>query len=248
MSEGLATAERRGAPLLEARGLGKSFGGVRAIDDLSLTIPHGQIRCIIGPNGAGKSTLFKLLMGIERPSEGTIKLNGQDITNLHPFQRARMGVGIKFQNMVVFKELTVLQNLFVPLRRHHKRRDIPEYAEKFLSQMHLGGTEDQRVLNLSHGQQQRLAIAMSLALEPKVLLLDEPAAGLSVEETREMADVIRRLNADGVTVVIIEHDMSFIRSLRSPTTVLHYGTVFMEGSFEEVELNEDVHRIYLGKM
>lgn len=234
--------------ILSAHGLVKDYGGVRAIDGLDIEIPAGEIRCIIGPNGAGKSTLFKLLMGIERPTEGQVYFHGRDVTRLPPHQRARLGLGIKFQNMVVYKELTVFQNLFIPLRQHHARRDIPEAIRRLLADLHLSGTEETVVGSLSHGQQQWLAIGMSLALEPAVLLLDEPAAGLSAEETRETGLILHRLNAQGMTIVIIEHDMGFIRSLQSPTTVLHYGRTFMHGSFEEVERSEDVHRIYLGKV
>lgn len=235
-------------PLLAARGLVKNFGGVRAIDGLDFSVLRGQIRCVIGPNGAGKSTLFKLLMGLARPDAGDIAMNGRQITHMHPYQRARLGLGIKFQNMVVYKELSVFQNLFIPLRQHHPRREIPDQVKLRLAQVHLEDTEDTVVKNLSHGQQQWLAISMSLALEPQLLLLDEPAAGLSAEETRTTAAIVQKLNAEGMTIVIIEHDMSFVRSLKSPTTVLHYGRLFREGRFEDIEADPDVHNIYLGKV
>lgn len=234
-------------PILETRNVIKDFGGVRATDNLSLSIQQGELHCMIGPNGAGKSTFFQLLMGTIRPSSGSIHFKGRDITRLHPHQRARMGLGIKFQNMKVYQELTVFQNFFVPLRRHHKPHEMPELVDRLLRRIHLTGLEEELVKNLSHGQQQWLSIGMSIALEPEVLLLDEPAAGMGPEETALTAEILRALNAEGMTVIVIEHDMAFIRSLHSRTSVLHLGALFMQGSFDEIERNEDVLRIYLGK-
>ncbi len=233
--------------ILEVRDLVKGFGGVKAVNGLSLAIAPGEMVSIIGPNGAGKSTFFKLLMGLESPTSGRVYYRGRDITRLPLFRRARLGLGIKFQNMNVYQELSVFQNLFIPLRRHHKPSEIHEQVAALLKQLHLDDTEDELVQNLSHGQQQWLAIGMSIALEPEVLLLDEPAAGMSPEETRATAAILKRLNSEGVTIGVIEHDMMFIRSLNARTTVLHMGQLFAEGSFEEIEQNEEVHRIYLGK-
>lgn len=236
-----------GAPIIETRNVMKNFGGVRATDDLSLSIQAGELHCMIGPNGAGKSTFFKLLMGTIRPTSGTIHFKGEDITRLQPHKRARRGLGIKFQNMQVYQELTVYQNFFVPLRRHYKPYQMPELVDRLLRRIHMTGLENEVVKNLSHGQQQWLAIGQAIALEPEVLLLDEPAAGMGPEETASTADILNQLNADGMTVIVIEHDMEFIRSLHSRTSVLHLGTLFAQGSFEEIERNEDVLRIYLGK-
>lgn len=233
-------------PILEARDLVKDFGGVRAVAGLDISIYPGELHCIIGPNGAGKSTFFKLLMGIQRPSAGEVFYQGRNVTRLKPFERARLGMAIKFQAMEVYQELTVFQNLFVPLRRHHRPKQIPEQAAKLLAQLHLAGTEEGLVSNLSHGQQQWLAIGMSMAVRPEVLLLDEPTAGMSPDETSETAKIVKGLNASGMTIVVIEHDMAFIRNLDSRTSVLHYGKLFAQGSFDEIEQNEDVHRIYLG--
>jgi branched-chain amino acid transport system ATP-binding protein len=236
-----------GVPIIETRNVIKDFGGVHATDNLSLAIQPGELHCMIGPNGAGKSTFFKLLMGTIRPTSGTIHLKGQDITRLEPHQRARKGLGIKFQNMQVYQELTVFQNFFVPLRRHYKPREMPELVDRLLRRIHMTGLEDELVKNLSHGQQQWLAIGQAIALEPEVLLLDEPAAGMGPDETASTAKILNELNADGMTVIVIEHDMEFIRSLHSRTSVLHLGTLFAQGSFEEIEQNEDVLSIYLGK-
>jgi branched-chain amino acid transport system ATP-binding protein len=233
-------------PIVEVRDLAKNFGGVRAVSGLDLSIYPGELHCIIGPNGAGKSTFFKLLMGIQRPSAGTVLYRGRNVTRLKPFERARLGMAIKFQAMEVYQELTVFQNLFIPLRRHHRPPQIPKQAALLLEQLHLAGTEQDMVSNLSHGQQQWLAIGMSMAVRPDLLLLDEPTAGMSPEETSETARIVKDLNADGITIVVIEHDMAFIRNLDSRTSVLHYGKLFAQGSFGEIERNEDVHRIYLG--
>ena len=234
-------------PIVEIKNVFKDFGGVRAIDDLSLSFQTGEIHCLIGPNGAGKSTLFKLLMGTIRPTSGTIHFNGENITKSQPFDRARKGLGIKFQNMQVYQELSVFQNFFIPLRRHYKPVEMPKIVDGLLRRIHLTALEDEVVKNLSHGQQQWLSIGMSIALEPQVLLLDEPVAGMGPDETASTAEIIRSLNTGGMTIIVIEHDMDFIRSLDSRTSVLHFGSLFTQGSYHEIEENEDVRNIYLGK-
>ena len=236
-----------GVPIVEIKNVFKNFGGVRAIDDLSLSFQTGEIHCLIGPNGAGKSTLFKLLMGTVRPTSGTIHFNGEDITKSQPFERVRKGLGIKFQNMQVYQELSVFQNFFIPLRRHYKPVEMPKIVDGLLRRIHLTALEDEVVKNLSHGQQQWLSIGMSIALEPTVLLLDEPVAGMGPDETASTAEIIRSLNTGGMTIIVIEHDMDFIRSLDSRTSVLHFGSLFTQGSYHEIEENEDVRNIYLGK-
>jgi ABC-type uncharacterized transport system ATPase subunit len=243
-----AMTAAHGRPILEIRNVTKDFGGVRATDDLSLAIAPGELHCMIGPNGAGKSTFFKLLMGTIRPTKGEILFNGEDITRLPPHQRARRGLGIKFQNMQVYSELTVFQNFFIPLRRNHKPSAMPGLVADILDRIHLSGLEDELVRNLSHGQQQWLSIGMSIALEPKVLLLDEPAAGMGRDETQSTAEIIKSLNAEGMTIIVIEHDMEFIRNLSSRTSVLHLGALFAQGSYEEIETDDDVRKIYLGKV
>ena len=242
------SADRSPAPVLEVHGLVKAYGGVRAIDGLDFAVEAGELHCIIGPNGAGKSTLFKLLIGTERPSAGTVLYRGHTINNLKSFERARLGLAIKFQDVQVYQDLTVFQNLFIPLRRHHRPKAIPAQISDLLGPLHLAGTEREFVASLSHGQQQWLAIGMSMAVRPKVLLLDEPTAGMSPEETRETAEIVRGLNATGVTVIVIEHDMEFVRNLNSRTTVLHYGKVFAQGTFGEIESDTNVRRIYLGSV
>ena len=234
--------------IVEVQNLHKDYGGVRAVNGLTLSVCKNQTHCIIGPNGAGKSTLFKLLMGIERPTAGRVLYKNRDITSLPPFQRARLGLTIKFQNIRVYQDLTVFQNLFIPLRRHHHPAEIRNRVATLLDRLHLAGTADTSVRNLSHGQQQWLSIGMSLAVDPEVLLLDEPTAGMSVEETAETTRIVYSLRAHGVTVIVIEHDMEFVRNLDTVTSVLHLGRLFAQGSFAEIEANEDVRRIYLGTL
>jgi branched-chain amino acid transport system ATP-binding protein len=247
-AKGTPRARPGGAPILEMRDVHKLYGGIRALNGLSLRIAAGEVHCILGPNGAGKSTFFKMLMGTERPTSGTIVYKGIDVTRYPAFRRARMGISVKFQNMRVLGDLTVFQNLFIPLCRVYKRDAIPGRVEALLVLVGLPGTGDRLVRHLSHGQQQWLAIAMSLAAKPDLLLLDEPTAGLSSEETERTVEIIREVNRGGMTVVVIEHDMAFIKSLDAHTSVLHLGRLFAEGTFDDVATNEDVRRIYLGTM
>lgn len=235
-------------PIVGVSGLAKQYGGVAALRGVDFSVDRGELHCIIGPNGAGKSTFFKLLMGIERPTAGAIRYKGRDITSLGSFERARLGFSVKFQNIRVYQDLSVFHNLFIPLHRHHRMKDIPERVAELLGQLRLAGTENETVSSLSHGQVQWLAIGMSIAARPEVLLLDEPTAGMSDDETRETANIIRRLKVGGMTILVIEHDMTFIRDLDTRTTVLHYGRLFAQGTFSEIEANEDVHRIYLGTL
>lgn len=234
------------APILETKNLVKVFGGVRAIDGLDFSVRPGELRCILGPNGAGKSTLFKLLMGVERPSEGQVFYRGRDVTRLGTHERARLGLTCKFQNVPIYQELTVAQNLFVPLRRHHGVHEIPGETAKLLARLHLSGTEGLMANTLSHGQQQWLSIGMSLAAQPQILLLDEPTAGMGPEETRETGEIVLELNRQGVTIVVIEHDMAIVRQLAPSVTVLHFGRLFAQGSMAQIENDPSVQDIYLG--
>ncbi len=231
---------------METRGLSKRFGGVLAVAEVDFAVAPGQIRTIVGPNGAGKSTLFKLLLGSIRPDQGAIYFKGRDITGLDPHQRALMGIGVKFQNLAVYEALTVRHNLYLPLRHHHGRRDVAGEISAMLERLKLTGKEDTLAGHLAHGQKQWLAIGMALAMQPKLLLLDEPCAGLGAEETKATVALIRSCNEQGIAAIVVEHDMAFVRQLGAPVTVLHYGRIFAEGSLAEIEQHEDVRRIYLG--
>ncbi len=235
--------------ILATSGLTKHFGGVIASDNVSLEINEGELRCIIGPNGAGKSTLFALLCGLQTPDAGEIRLHGEAVTRLAPFQRVRMGLGLTFQTNRAYHDLTIRQNLETPLRT--ARSDRQSVAEERLAYAleHFGLDPNSAELarHLPHHQLQWLEITMALATGPDVLLLDEPTAGMSTAETRQTADVLRHLNATGLTIIVIEHDIAFVREVARTVTVLHQGRVFAEGTIDSITANEDVRKIYLGK-
>jgi branched-chain amino acid transport system ATP-binding protein len=233
-------------PLLELRGLRKHFGGVRAVDGVDLVIRAGELCCIIGPNGAGKSTLFQLLSGRLLPTKGRIIFDGQDVTRVQPFERARLGIAVKVQSIGVFQDLTVDHNLRIPLMRRLTPDEVPPAIEQLLGQIGLRGLNAAHTRTLSHGQKQWLALGMALATEPKLLLLDEPTAGMSPEETKLTTRIIQAFNATGSSVVVVEHDMAFVRQLQAPIIVMHLGRVFLRGTFSEVEKNEEVRHLYLG--
>lgn len=234
-------------PLLEVHGLIKAFGGIRAIDGLDVSIMPGEVRCIIGPNGAGKSTFFKLLIGTYRPDSGTIRYDGREITQTHPFERARMGITSKWQTLGIFPDLSVRHNVIVALGPGAQSRSVDNAVDAILERVSLRKHADDLARQISHGEQQWLEIGMALAMKPKLLLLDEPTAGLSRDETRATGGLVAAISAEGIAVVVIEHDMAFVRQLDAPTTVLHQGRVFAEGTHAEIEQHEEVKRIYLGR-
>ncbi|HQT78879.1 MAG TPA: ATP-binding cassette domain-containing protein, partial [Rhodopila sp.] len=201
---------------------------------------------LIGPNGAGKSTLFKLVVGTYPPSAGRIVFRGSDITRAKPFARVGRGMSIKMQAPSVFKALPVRQNLHIALQDHVARHAIGAEEDRLLDILGLTDDADRPAGLLSHGQQQWLEIGMALALRPVLLLLDEPTAGLSPEETFRTGELVRRLNAEGMTMLIVEHDMAFVRQIATGVTVLHLGKVFARGSIDEIVADERVAEIYLG--
>lgn len=242
----LMSAPDRQQPLLEIIALRKRFGGVHALDGVDLVISKGELCCIIGPNGAGKSTLFQLLSGQLLPTAGRVIFDGQDITRAHPFERARLGIAVKVQSLGIFQDLTVDHNMRIPLMRRVLPQEIPHAIDRLLEQVGLRGLNIAYARSLSHGQKQWLALGMALAMEPKLLLLDEPTAGMSPEETRLTTQIVRTVNAKGTSVIVIEHDMAFVRELQAPVIVLHLGRMFLRGTFREVESNEEVRHLYLG--
>ena len=233
--------------ILETRGLNKHFGGLKAIDGVDLVVDKGELRCLIGPNGAGKSTLFKLILGTYPPSGGKIFFQGADITNTMPFQRVAEGISIKFQVPGVFLDLPVEQNLLIALQQRVTGEQRAAEVERLLELLNLQDARQQRAGELSHGQQQWLEIGMATAIAPSLLLLDEPTAGMSPEETFKTGELVKHLNEQGMTIIVIEHDMTFVRQIARKVTVLHFGKVFVEGDLDKVVNNEDVVRIYLGK-
>jgi branched-chain amino acid transport system ATP-binding protein len=236
-----------GLVVLRTEDLSKSFGGIRAVDHLNLTLTHSELRCLIGPNGAGKSTLFGLLSGLHRPDGGQIVFKGEDITNLQPFQRVRKGLCQKFQTTRIYRKLSVAQNLVIAAGRSRSRRTENGKLSWALNTLGLDSEGEVRAGELSHSQQQWLEICLALATEPELLLLDEPTAGMTPEETELTARFVVNLNRQGLTVLVVEHDMAFVRYIAQRVTVLHYGRIFTEGSLDEIESNHEVRRIYLGE-
>jgi branched-chain amino acid transport system ATP-binding protein len=248
--------------LLEVEGLGIRFGGVAAVDDLTFAIPEGRIYSIIGPNGAGKTTLFNLISGIYRPDRGRIRLAGQDVTSLDPHRLARLGLSRTFQNLQIFFRLTALENVMVGRHLHEPKGILAhalrlpsvrranhacaEKAAELLKLVGLGPDADRIAGGLPYGALKRLEIARALASEPKLLLLDEPAAGCNAVETEEIDGLIQQIARGGVTVALVEHDMKLVMKISDHILVLDRGRRLAEGSAAEVRANPDVIRAYLG--
>jgi branched-chain amino acid transport system ATP-binding protein len=232
-------------PILQVKNLSKKFGGVNVINDIDMEIWTNEIRCVIGPNGAGKSTFFKLLTGEHTPSSGEILFLGSSIRNDLPFERIRHGMSIKFQIPGIFPELTVHQHLELSLfqSRSNTQAKIDELTQRF----NLSSDAHQLALNLSHGKKQWLEMAMAVSLNPKLLMLDEPVAGLSIEESYLTGELIQEMQKDGLTLMVVEHDMTFVRQIATRVTVLHGGRIFADGPSDEVLSRDDVADIYLGK-
>ena len=232
--------------LLELRGLNKHFGGLHVTNAVDLTLEAGEVHCLIGPNGAGKSTLFRLILGEHHPGSGDIFFAGENVTALKPFARVHRGLSVKFQVPGVFKGLSVRQNLEIALQRQHRGVALDGEIERLLAFLGLVDVAALTAGNLSHGQKQWLEIGMAISLKPRLLLLDEPTAGMSPEETHATGVMVQRLNAEGMTVLAIEHDMAFVRQVAQRVTVLHLGKVFAQGSIDEIVADERVAAIYLG--
>lgn len=230
--------------ILELQGITRAFGGIVAADRVDLALEDGELHCLIGPNGAGKSTLFKLVMGLIKPQAGRIGFNGQDITKKQPYERVHLGLAMKYQATRVFTGLTVAQNVTIASSRVGNDQDLLHWA---LARFNLCEKSALLAGNLSYGEQHWLEMCMALGNGPKVVLMDEPTAGMTPEETAETAHFLKELNARSVTVVVIEHDMGFVRLVARRITVLHQGRVFRQGSLQEVENDTDVQRIYLGE-
>jgi branched-chain amino acid transport system ATP-binding protein len=251
-------------PLLEARGLRKAFGGLVAVDGVDLAVAAGDIVGLIGPNGAGKTTVFNLLTGVLRPTAGAVSLDGQDLTGRPPHVVTRAGVARTFQNIRLFGQMTALENVLVGmhgrlrggmvrsvLRTPGLRREeaaARERAAALLARMGLPGREGRLAAQLSYGDQRRLEMARALATEPRVLLLDEPTAGMNPGESRAFMELVRSLRAErNLGVLLIEHDMRVVMGISDRITVLDHGVPIAEGSPEEVQADERVIAAYLGR-
>jgi ABC-type uncharacterized transport system ATPase subunit len=233
--------------LVEVKGVTKRFGGLTAVSDVDLSVKPGEVHCLIGPNGAGKSTLFKLIVGLFPPTRGNILFDSVDITAERPYARVQRGMSIKMQAPSVFKELPVRQNIQIALQERLSGAAREAEEDRLLTLLNLRQDSTKLAGALSHGQQQWLEIGMALALQPQLLLLDEPTAGMSPEETFRTGELIKSFNAEGMTVLAVEHDMAFVRQIAQRVTVLHLGKIFAHGSLEAILEDERVAEIYLGK-
>ena len=249
--------------LLNVNNLSISFGGLRAVDDFSLKIEEGELYGLIGPNGAGKTTVFNLLTGVYKPNEGLIKLGDKDITGLNTVDINKAGIARTFQNIRLFKELSVLDNVKVALHNQYSYSTIssvlhlPSYykvekemdakAIELLKVFDLDGQKDFLASNLPYGQQRKLEIVRALATNPKLLLLDEPAAGMNPNETGELMDTIRFVRDNfNMTILLIEHDMKLVSGICEELTVLNFGRVLTQGKTKDVLSNPEVIKAYLG--
>jgi len=236
---------------LELRSITKRFGGLKAVDDFSLTLEKGSLTALIGPNGCGKSTTFNLISGTFTPDNGSIHFDGIDISLLPAQQIARLGVGRKFQVPAIFPELSVFQNLKIPTlqsKSYFSPNGSNHMLLEILSQIRLIEKSDTPADQLSHGEKQWLEIGMILAQAPKLILLDEPTAGMTATETAATAELIKDINKSGdVTILVIEHDIGFIEQLQCPLTVMARGQVLKSGSFDTIRNDKEVQELYFGK-
>jgi len=244
--------------LLEARGVTRAFGSLVAINDVSFAVEPGELRAVIGPNGAGKTTFFNLISGLFPPTSGSIFFDGQDITRLSANKRVSLGITRTFQITEIFPELTVSENLLIavesaaglrlsPWISRTTRQQLADRVAELLDAGGLSGKEARLVGELSHGDQRATEILMALALKPRLLLLDEPTAGMGEQETRDVVRLIRKLHrTERLTIVLIEHDMRVIFHLADRITVLAEGTVLADGTPDAIAANDRVQAAYLG--
>ena len=243
------------APILRLRGVGRRFGGVQAVKDVDLEIRPGERRAILGPNGAGKTTLFNVISGEFGPTSGSIELFGRDVTSEPGRKRARLGLSRTFQTSKLFLGLTVEDNLYMAvlgardghLRIVRSRKDaqMRERAREMAGVVGLEDVLDREVGELSHGEQRQLELGMARATGPKLMMLDEPAAGLSRAERVRLTELLLDLDLE-ITLILIEHDMDVALGVAEWVTMMHNGTVLVEGTPEEIRANETVHELYLG--
>jgi branched-chain amino acid transport system ATP-binding protein/urea transport system ATP-binding protein len=232
--------------ILETHKLSKHFGGVHAVEDVDFRLRHGELRCVIGPNGAGKSTFFKMITAQLKPSDGRITFQGRDISGEQRHAISRMGIGIKNQVPDVFDGISTRENIWAAARFRHTPKRAEPIVDKVLSQMNLAAVADDLVGELSHGQRQWVEFGMVMSSEPKIILLDEPTAGMTVEETSLTADLIHEINKT-TPIIVVEHDMQFIRKIADIVTVLHQGKILAEDTMAKIQQNQTVLDVYLGK-
>lgn len=240
------TEASTGSPILRTEGLTKRFGGVTAVAEVDFELRAGEVRCLIGPNGAGKSTFFKMLSGQIQPTAGRVLFDGQDIAGSEAHAIAKMGLGIKNQVPDVMNGLSVRENLWLAARARHSKHECNAVVDSLASQLALGQIMNRIVGELAHGQRQWVEIGCVIATRPRIILLDEPAAGMSDHETVKTAELILSLGQNA-TIVVVEHDMQFIQLIAQKVTVFHRGSILMEDSFDKVSADSVVRDVYLGR-
>lgn len=249
--------------LLDVKNLTKNFGGLTAVGDVTMHLDKGELVGLIGPNGAGKTTLFNLLTGVYEPSEGSVSLDGTLLNGKKPYKIASLGLSRTFQNIRLFKDVTVLENVLVGMANqnklyllasflrlpkfYHSEAKLRQKAMELLAIFDLDGDAETLAKNLPYGQQRRLEIVRALATEPKILFLDEPAAGMNPQETAELTQLIRRIKEEfDITIMLIEHDMSLVMEVTERIYVLEYGRLIAHGTPDEIKTNQRVIEAYLG--
>ena len=250
--------------ILEVDELGINFGGLRAVNDFSMKIEEGQLYGLIGPNGAGKTTVFNMLTGVYTPTDGTVKLEGKKINGMKPYAITRLGIARTFQNIRLFKDMTVKENVLVALDTQanyglfsgmfklpnslKQEKDMDQEAMSLLEVFHLEKDADKLAKNLPYGKQRELEIIRALGAHPKLLLLDEPAAGMNPQETKNLMETIRLVrDRFNIAILLIEHDMKLVMGICEKISVLNYGMLLAEGTPEENRTNPEVVKAYLGE-
>lgn len=247
--------------ILEIKDVSKSFGGLQALRDVNFQVQKGEIHALIGPNGAGKTTLMNIISGLERMDKGEIVFNGKNVSKEPSYRRALSGMARTFQNLEVFGDMTVLENVIVGMYQKNRRgfilsglsfsgvsKSVVEKAEKIVEYIGLSHRKNELAMNLPVGEQRLLEIGRALATEPKILLLDEPAAGLNTKETKNLSRLIMQIREElGISILIVEHDMELVMGISDMITVLNFGEVIAEGKPLEIQKNPQVIAAYLGE-
>ena len=232
--------------LVETKGLGIQFGGLKAVKDVDFSLAEGELRCLIGPNGAGKTTFFRLLTGIHKPTTGSATIYGHPIRGMQTHEIAELGVGIKTQIPNLYDNLSVKENIWLSAKRHNTRAEANAIADEIMETIGVTHLAKDDVAKLSHGQRQRIELGMVVAGKPRLILLDEPAAGMTGEEREKTAELIKTINKTSA-LIVVEHDMEFIKMIAKTVTVFNRGEVLMEDTLDKVLNDQRVKDVYLGK-